>query len=186
MAPPQTNAGVKIPPLAPLLARRGGDGFDLITGTPPYFEVQFDARDGEAVAVTAREGSLPSCKQSAPARCEFRGGIESYCAAAAAMLSDAAHARFVVCEGSLRRNRERVVNAALASGLTIDSVVDVIGKEGKEPLFAVFVMRRTTSIASSSVVSADAPKHERVVIRQRDGARTPAYQQLLLSMGCPP
>ena len=176
---------------------RGDDGFDLVTGTPPYFEVQFDVgTGGEAMAVTCREGSLPSCKQSAPARCEFRGGIESYCAAAAAMLSKKPHARFVVCEGSLTRNRARVINAARVSGFAIDRVVDVIGKAGKDPLFAVFVMRRWQSPPSiataasgpdaASLASPPPPIHERVLVRDANGARTAQYRALLLTMGCPP
>ena len=174
---------------------RGDGGFDLVTGTPPYFEVQFDVGTGGApMAVTCREGSLPSCKQSAPARCEFRGGIESYCAAAEAMLSKKPHARFVVCEGSLTRNRARVINAARESGFAIDRVVDVIGKAGKDPLFAVFVMRRWRSpSAATEAGDADAsrtspppPIHERVLVRDASGARTTQYRALLVTMGCPP
>ena len=74
--------------------REGEAGcFDLVTGTPPYFPVTHvtsvasedsavdsaggpAAADGEAapqVAIGAI-GALPTCRQSAPARYEFRGG----------------------------------------------------------------------------------------------------------------
>ena len=54
-----------------------GQQYELVTGTPPYFGVQVRG-DGAALPAV---GSLPACRQSAPARFEFRGGIEAYCEA---------------------------------------------------------------------------------------------------------
>jgi len=56
--------------------------FDLVTGTPPYFRVDFtlatkyNNNGSKASTCVAKavinEGGMPSCLQSAPARCEFR------------------------------------------------------------------------------------------------------------------
>jgi tRNA1(Val) A37 N6-methylase TrmN6 len=69
--------------------------FDLVTGTPPYFRVDFTTKgmhgSNENRAVTSaviNQGGMPTAMQSAPARCEFRGGIEAYCEAASSVLSD--------------------------------------------------------------------------------------------------
>jgi len=69
---------------------------------------------------------LPTAQQSAPARCEFRGGIEAYCEAAARVLKPST-GRFVVCENWLNHNR--VVAAASETGLQILTQVEVIGRE---------------------------------------------------------
>merc|ERR1712232_975859 len=77
-------------------------GFDLVTGTPPYFRVDFTLRPNEnkkeqhVHSAVINQGGMPSCLQSAPARCEFRGGVEAYCEAAAAVMKR--DGVFVVCE----------------------------------------------------------------------------------------
>ena len=123
--------------------------YDLITGTPPYFRVGFtktsntadDTSDNNETITSAviEEGGMPTSKQSAPARCEFRGGIEAYCLTASAMLSQP-NGRFVVCENWL--NNHRVWNGAKEAGLIIESVQPVRGGVRKEHnLFAVYVMK---------------------------------------------
>ena len=120
-----------------------GKQFDLITGTPPYFRVDFhttDAGNNNQKLVSKaviNQGGMPTSKQSAPARCEFRGGIEAYCQAASPKLK-AKTGRFVVCENWL--NHDRVVQGAEDSGLHILRIVEVRGREQKETLFAVYVM----------------------------------------------
>jgi hypothetical protein len=164
--------------------------FDLITGTPPYFRVNFtveagtnddsNAKAGETttslstktttttIAATMgddvpnkknghsnssnnhtnnknkkvtkaqiRQGGMPTARQSAPARCEFRGGIEAYCHAASQLLHPS-HGRFVVCENW--SNQARVHKAAEESGLEITSILKVQGKVARETLFAVYTM----------------------------------------------
>merc|ERR1711966_292348 len=103
--------------------------FDLITGTPPYFRVDFSTADkGTAVtAATIVQGGMPTSIQSAPARCEFRGGVEAYCTAAAAVL--APMGRFVVCENWL--NNKRVYAGAQEAGLSVVVVLPIKGKEGE-------------------------------------------------------
>ena len=169
--------------------------FDLITGTPPYFRVEFQTtirakqaavvpeparvsplekndpkhenpvhesilstasndrptRESPAVPMTEpertiatcsstatslattraviRQGGMPTAMASAPARCEFRGGIEAYVHTAAQWLA-VPHGRFVVCENWL--NHDRVEAAAQSAGLCIVQQVHVHGKQQQE------------------------------------------------------
>jgi hypothetical protein len=196
--------------------------FDLITGTPPYFRVDFELRpaetaglptapsseqpaplqcreteenhtqeqehNGEAKQVVGayiRQGGMPTCKESAPARCEFRGGIEAYCDAAAVKL--AANGRFVVCENWL--NHDRVLTSATAAGLQITSMQRVIGREGKPALFCVYTMVLAPS-GQGQLSNLPDSEHiavfeEDLVVRDRNGAWTPKYAELLRDMSYP-
>ena len=226
---------------------------DLVTGTPPYFQVDFalkkpaapsstsapatvsDANAAPAPASVAdsekvgadkpsgdstgpveraliRQGGMPTCKESAPARCEFRGGIEAYCAAAAATM--APHGVFVVCENFA--NHERALVAARNASLDVVSIQRVLGKEGKPPLFCVYTMvhaaddvvsgvgeSKAGEVSSVSSVadgvrraSVSTPKNitntsyqhhyeEDLVVRDLNGAWTPQYAQLLRDMSYP-
>lgn len=148
--------------------------FDLITGTPPYFRVDFQVSisksdlgkcapaSAECVTVGAvstveraliRQGGMPTCKESAPARCEFRGGIEAYCAAAASNL--ATEGTFVVCENWA--NHDRVLAASREARLQIVSMQRVIGREGKPPLFCVYTMIHPASITTASITTIEVP-----------------------------
>jgi len=133
--------------------------YDLITGTPPYFRVDFtssnrssnnntqtskveissssnirssgdnsnnDKEDEVITSAVIQQGGMPTSMQSAPARCEFRGGIEAYCLAASAMLSPS-HGKFVVCENWLNDNR--VWKGAEEAGLVIECVWPGRGRE---------------------------------------------------------
>jgi tRNA1Val (adenine37-N6)-methyltransferase len=130
--------------------------FDLVTGTPPYFRVDFkvaakkgksnsaygdDDDGGDKVVEKAviNQGGMPTCRQSAPARCEFRGGIEAYChAAVLAMKPDGI---FVVCENWI--NDKRVHEGAKDAGLIITEIQPVKGNVDKpDALFAVYTMRK--------------------------------------------
>jgi len=214
-----------------------GSKFDLVTGTPPYFQVDFEltkssAREnpvkpsvkvggsegrGKANPATAvspseeptgghaavpgvtvekaiiRQGGMPTCKESAPARCEFRGGIEAYCAAAAATL--APEGVFVVCENFA--NHDRALQAARDASLQVISIQRVIGKEGKLPLFCVYTMVHATSAdavknpstttAAATYSSSVSEYHyeEDLVVRDKNGAWTLQYAQLLKDMSYP-
>ena len=133
--------------------------FDLVTGTPPYFRVDFKVTNSTSTASVDREnnkestsssslqvegavinqGGMPSCMQSAPARCEFRGGIEAYCKAASFAMKP--NGTFVVCENWL--NDDRVRQGAREAGLLLVDTVRVKGSvERPEPLFAVYTMKK--------------------------------------------
>lgn len=120
--------------------------FDLVTGTPPYFRVDFNVAQERVQSAVIRQGGMPTARQSAPARCEFRGGIEAYCQAASRVLSP--RGRFVVCENYL--NHDRVGKAARDNGLELLRVVKVQGRQGRKPLFCVYVMRKIPPPSSAN------------------------------------
>jgi len=195
--------------------------FDLITGTPPYFRVDFKSSNSQSTntknsvtggsngnngcssnttttyeAITSaviNQGGMPTSMQSAPARCEFRGGIEAYCLAASSMLSPAPHARFVVCENWL--NDDRVWKGANEAGLIIETVWPVMGRVGKgKNLFAVYVMRKRTledDTKSKGKERMDKGKVQEeavrppLVVREENGKWTKEYQEVLQSMSIP-
>ena len=164
--------------------------YALITGTPPYFKIEFDPKTKTSRCV---QGSLPSAAQSAPARCEFRGGVEVYCAAASKHLcSKNKHARFIVCEGGLMFNRERAQKGANEFGLEILSRVDVIPKMGKKILFSVYEMAlKSNKDAKPTMINATDTKTRRdgdiyvqtITVRDGSGDRTKEYTSLLSEMG---
>jgi len=165
--------------------------YDLITGTPPYFRVGFTKSSNTAdntsdnnetiTSAVIEEGGMPTSIQSAPARCEFRGGIEAYCLTASAMLSQP-HGRFVVCENWL--NNHRVWSGAKEAGLIIESVQPVRGGVRKEKnLFAVYVMKKKGNNEEQ--------KDERdvvlpaLVVRDEHGNWTKEYARVMQSMSIP-
>lgn len=107
--------------------------FDVVTGTPPYFDVSTAGTDKPS------HGAVPA--EPGAARClfEYRGGIEAYCEAAARLMCRP-HGVFIVCETSLAL--ERGYRAADAAGLSVIARIDCVPKEGKPPLFYVAVMCR--------------------------------------------
>ena len=179
------------------------------------------ANDDAQMAAIAAVGALPTCRQSAPARYEFRGGIEAYCSAAARALrrpaTDAAASggeassggRFVCCEGGLALNAARVHSAAQAAGLRVLEQLDVVGREGKRPLFGVYVMchaddrsdlRGATSAGAAAAAAATATTAvpasggaappvpltvKQLVVRTLAGPRTAEYCALMRDMGMP-
>ena len=96
-------------------------GFHLVTGTPPYFAVA--------------DGGTPSHEESARCLFEYRGGVEAYCAAAAALLAPGGV--FAVCQTS--RELVRTYAAAKAAGLRPLARLDTLPVTGKPPLFFVLV-----------------------------------------------
>lgn len=178
------------------------ESFDLVTGTPPYFRVDFAVTDkteqsettspGEEHDRTTRkmvqkavinQGGMPSCKQSAPARCEFRGGVEAYCKAA----SKAMHSQslFCVCENWL--NDDRVYQGAEQAGLVVVEVLPVKGRTGKPcPLFAVYAMRKASfygEVGSESVP--ETKVLDVLTVRDDQGNWTEEYQKVLQAMSIP-
>ena len=188
--------------------------FDLITGTPPYFRVDFALeqrpvhQDGTknsnrpSVEYVERaiinQGGMPTAKQSAPARCEFRGGIEAYCETAARCLEERGRGVFVVCENYL--NHSRVLDGAQKAGLSILKRLEVQGRVGKDTLFAVYVMEKAPTEmekqsngdgrehnTSASMGTDNAPTAEkksmgidRVAVRSETNDWTAAYADTVL------
>jgi len=133
-----------------------GRRFALVTGTPPYFPKE---------AVT-----LPPDPQKAHARVELRGGIESYLAAAAALVEP--DGLVVVCADAQRP--DRVIDGARRAGLWPRTRRDVVPREGKAALVGVWTL------------SASACELERLpdlVARDVGGARTPIQHELRAFFG---
>lgn len=147
--------------------------FDLVTGTPPYFRVDFAVNDDQVTLAVINQGGMPTAKQSAPARCEFRGGIEAYCEAASRVLMQP-HGKFVVCENWLNHNR--VVAAAEKYDLDILAQVEVSGKQGRGTLFCVYTMKRK-DIESVALTTT---KREILAVRNGQGDWTKEYRESVL------
>jgi len=143
--------------------------FDLVTGTPPYFRVDFTVQNGTVASAVIQQGGMPTAIQSAPARCEFRGGIEAYCEAAARVLK--LTGRFVVCENWA--NHDRVLVAADQYQLHVVREVQVQGREERGTLFCVYVMKAKSSddVATS---------RETLAVRDGQGNWTERYQRTVL------
>jgi tRNA1(Val) A37 N6-methylase TrmN6 len=166
------------------MQRVASERYDLITGTPPYFRVDFSGTDACSIKAAINQGGMPTSIQSAPARCEFRGGIEAYCQAAAAMLQP--DGLFVVCENWL--NDKRAYEGAKMAGLHVASVWPVMGRVGKpEPLFAVYVIRKKSE--SYQNFADDKNEENRVraplIVRGGDGKWTEQYAEVMKEMSIP-
>jgi len=99
-----------------------GAKFDLITGSPPYFDVKAGIVSGDS--------------QRAHARFELRGDVGDYARAAAARLTSEGHGRFVLCFPTVQRQRAEA--ACDAAGLRLVRSRDVVPREGTPPLFTLF------------------------------------------------
>jgi tRNA1Val (adenine37-N6)-methyltransferase len=163
------------------------DGFDLITGTPPYLPL------GSA--------SVSPDPQRAHARVELRGGVEAYLAAAARTL--APHGCFVMCaQDSLA---PRVLAGARMVGLRIVHELAVIPmQDRKARLFSVYCLLRelaaqrgadpaalvlerlhATGLEPSAGAQAGSYARSELVLRDALGARTAAARELRGFFGLP-
>lgn len=97
-----------------------GETFDLVTGSPPYFDV--------------KDGIVSADSQRAHARFELRGDVRDYCAAAMAALAPGGRFVFVFPANQ----RARAERAALDAGFAIASSRDVVPREGIAPLFSLY------------------------------------------------
>lgn len=100
------------------------DRFDLVTGSPPYWDVS--------------QGVVPADSQKAHARFELRGDVRDYCAAARHHLAE--HGRFVFCFPTVQRARAEA--AVAGANLALTRSRDVIPRIDAAPLFTLFACRR--------------------------------------------
>jgi len=133
--------------------------FDLVTGSPPYWDVS--------------EGVVPADSQKAHARFELRGDIRDYARAAKAHL--APHGRFVFCFPTVQRGR--AVEACVAAGFKLVRSRDVIPRAGAEPLFSLIACRHTED---GNAWHTAEPDH---VVRDENGNPTPAHLGVRRSLG---
>ena len=120
--------------------------FDLVTGTPPYY-------DPARTTVCAD-------RQRAYAYWEFRGGIEDYAAAAAILLTPAG--RFVTCAAA--EPPERAARAFSAAGLHLVSWRAVLPRPDRPP----FLLLLTGAPESTGPTVEEPP----LLMRNGDGTRT--------------
>jgi tRNA1(Val) A37 N6-methylase TrmN6 len=139
--------------------RLDGETFDLVTGSPPYFDV--------------KAGVVPADSQKAHARFELRGDVRDYCAAARVAL--APKGRFVFCFPPPQKGR--AVAAIEASGLAIVKSRDVVPRRGVAPLFTLFACRHVEDAGSAPVVE---PLY---FVRDEDGVQTAEHAAARATFG---
>ena len=127
------------------------DRFDLITASPPYWDVS--------------EGVLPDDSQKQHARFELRGTVVDYCASARAHLAPGG--RFVFCFPTVQRTRAEA--AVAAADLAVIRSRDVIPKAGVAPLFSLFACRGTEEPGVAPTLE---PPH---LVRDSDGTPSAAH-----------
>ncbi len=132
--------------------------FDLVTGSPPYFDVN--------------AGVVPSDSQKAHARFELRGTVYDYATAALAALSDSDDARFVFCFPTAQV--ARAWQAIRAHGLSAVAWRDVIPRAGRAPLFSLFACRK-----------GDHPEREEppLIVRDASGEHTEELREVRRRFG---
>lgn len=136
-----------------------GAGFDLVTGTPPYFDDP-DMPRSDAV-------------QKGPCRFEDRGSIFDYLVTARRAVTPSG--TIVVCHASL--HRPRVLQSIADNALRIARAIEVVPKVRKDALVDVFVL----DIAAGTNAT-----FERLVVRDKQDQWTPEFLALRLAMGMPP
>ena len=130
--------------------------FGLITGTPPYFPIG--------------TGTESEKTHAAPARFEHRGGVEDYLAVAARRIDPGG--TIAVCTSALER--ERVAAAVHSLGLAHREHWAIVPRAGKPALVDVDVMGPPGAL-----------DHHELVVRERDGRWTEAFQRVRADLGMP-
>jgi tRNA1Val (adenine37-N6)-methyltransferase len=138
---------------------RLAERFDLVTGSPPYWDIA--------------EGVVPADAQKAYARFELRGDVRDYALAARAAL--AAHGRFVLCFPTVQRARAEA--ACAAAQLVVTRSCDVIPRAGAAPLFTLFATRRAEDGDEPHLRE---PPH---VVRDAHGAPTAMHAAVRATLG---
>lgn len=164
-----------------------GMKFDLITGTPPYFRIISEEGELGELETFSGFGGLPTCKQSAPARYEFRGGVEDYCFAAKSLMNE--NSLFIVCQGvTPKENERRVVTGAATSGLKIIDQFNFKGNINKPVLFSVYcmVLRESAMYNHLKDIKTERQQiYKEISIRQGNGERSQEYKNLMAEMSIP-
>jgi tRNA1(Val) A37 N6-methylase TrmN6 len=135
----------------------GGDRYDLITGSPPYFPL--DA------------GVLPDDPQRRACRFEERGGVEVYVETAARAMAE--QSRFYIVFQT--RWSERVTTSAVCHDLHLSGQADFSTRaDNPDPFLTVFELSRQPAEALHRV---------RCSVRDANGVITPEYQRIRLELG---
>ncbi len=146
------------------------EGFDLITGSPPYFP--------PGTASPARH------EQAVPARIETRGSIHDYAAAAARLLRAGGLFAFVFPTAQI----ERVEEALARAELILLRHRTVVFKEGEPSVISLFAASRRADLPRSFAPGTPGKPwlEPPLVIRDQRGRVHPEYATIRLSFGFPP
>ncbi len=134
-------------------------GFDLVTGTPPYFPTG--------------AGTESAVDHIAPCRFEHRGGVEAYVETAQALMAE--EGRFVMCASMLEQTR--IDSASAAAGLKQVTRYEVVPLEGKAPLISVTVFARHW---------AEPVRHRQLLVRDSTHQWSAGFLKVRHEMGLPP
>lgn len=134
--------------------------FDLVTGSPPYFDV--------------RDGIVSADSQRAAARFELHGDVRDYCRAASRAME--ADGRFVFCFPSLQIDRAH--RACREHRLRVLTTRDVVPKTDVAPLFTLFSCAHEDAGGPSETI-VEAP----LVVRNEKGEHTKAMLDVRRTFG---
>jgi tRNA1(Val) A37 N6-methylase TrmN6 len=147
-------------------AFQGGERFDLVLGSPPYFPLG-----------TGIEGDHP---QKVACRFEVRGDIADYASVAASRLEPGGLFACVFPE----ERRDRVEAAASAASLVVLRRRPIIFREGEPPLVGLYAMARAADLPA--VMRTRTWVEPPLVIRSATGAVHDEYAAIKLAIGFPP
>ena len=142
--------------------------FDLVLGSPPYFPL------GGGI-----EGDHP---QKVACRFELRGDVGDYCRVAAERLAPGGF--FACVFPLLDGQRERMLVAAGAAGLSLVRERPVIFREGAAPLIGLFGMMRSGDLPDD--FRSRTWTEPALIIRTSNGQIHPEYSAVKLGFGFPP
>jgi tRNA1Val (adenine37-N6)-methyltransferase len=137
--------------------------FPLVTGSPPYFDVN--------------AGIVPADSQKAHARFELRGDVRDYARAAKRHLEPGG--LFVLCFPWPQK--ARALAAVRDEGFTVAFHRDVVPRTGIAPLFSLFACR--LHAAGEAGPELEEPPF---VVRNEDGSHTQAMHDVRARFGWPP
>jgi tRNA1(Val) A37 N6-methylase TrmN6 len=135
------------------------------------------------IIATIRQGGMPLSIQSAPARCEFRGGIEAYCQTASYLLRPGS-GMLCICENY--HNHNRAIQSFRTYHFHLIKYYIIEGKVGRGPLFCVYVARKIANpvdVQDTSENVSSTPSVPEVVhlaVRDENGEWTKEYQHMVL------
>jgi tRNA1Val (adenine37-N6)-methyltransferase len=133
--------------------------FDLVTGAPPFMPMG--------------SGVMPADTQRAAGRFELRGGVREYAEAAARHV--AAAGRVVLLMDGLEQSRARAGQALAASGLFPRTVVAVLPRPDRNPVYWIF----------QAGLESGPTTEESLCMRLVAGSRfSPEYEAIRREMDC--
>jgi tRNA1(Val) A37 N6-methylase TrmN6 len=142
-------------------------GFDLVTGSPPYFDV--------------KDGIVPADSQKAHARFELRGGLEDYCRAAARALAPDG-LLVAVWEAA---QEARALAAGAPAGLVPLRLWPIVFRAGQAPLIVLVAYAAAGTTAAAPGPAPTPAREAPLLVRDAQGHRTAAMIAIRADMGMP-